>query len=133
MPGRRCTRLVPTPSAVLDAAATALAGATVEAAHAWPVDLPRDPALDVRTVDRSLAAATARFGPLALGTPIAGDGVTTATWELWPIDAAAGAASDARVRGGRAPARLVLAVTPEGAVRSADLLVAPLEAPYEAW
>ena len=125
-------RAVPHPSAALQAAATALAGATAAAATAWPADLARDARLDVRTVDRSLAAAAARFGPLALGLPIEGDGITTSTWELWPADAA-GKTAAVRAAGGRAPAMLVVALDEAGAVSRAELLVAPLEAPYEAW
>ena len=37
-----------------------------------------------------VARRAARFGPLALGLPVEGDGTTTATWELWPADPADG-------------------------------------------
>jgi CubicO group peptidase (beta-lactamase class C family) len=125
-------RAVPRPSPALDAAATALAGATASAARAWPADLPRDPALDVRTVDRSLAAAAARFGALALGLPLEGDGTSTATWELWPAGEAADATAT-RIGGRHAPAMLVVTLNEDGAVRTAELLVAPHEAPHEQW
>jgi CubicO group peptidase (beta-lactamase class C family) len=125
-------RAVPHPSPALATAATAIAAATVDAAHVWPADVARDPALDVATVDRSLAAAAARFGALTLGLPVEGDGQATMTWELWPVATAADA-TRTRLAGGRAPATLVVAVDAAGGVRTANILVAPLEAPYEQW
>ncbi len=76
--------------------------------------------IDPAAIDRSLAAASARFGRMRLGLPVAGDGRTGATWAL------------VTERGGDATLRLGL--DPEtGEVAAFELLVAPREPPAEAW
>jgi hypothetical protein len=115
------------------------------AEHAWPaepaLDAPSWPAglrpadgLATDDVRRSLRAAAARFGPLALGLPVEGDGTTTATWELWPADVAHGDdTAPARRAGRHAPATLAVDATDDGTIRRAELLVAAREAPAEPW
>ncbi|HKF85238.1 MAG TPA: serine hydrolase domain-containing protein, partial [Candidatus Limnocylindrales bacterium] len=125
-------RIVKRPSGELEAVGTAIAAATVGPAHVWPADLARDPGLDVRAVDRALAAAAARFGPLSLGLPVEGDGTTTATWELWPADDATDAPAR-RLSGASAPATLVVELGERGAPRKAEVLVAARSAPVEPW
>jgi len=117
---------------VLQAAADALAAATGEDAPAWPDDLRAADGTDTAEVRRSLRAAAARFGPLALGLPVEGDGATTATWELWPADAADASATTRRA-GGTAQASLLVEVADDGSVRKAELLVAARAAPVEPW
>ncbi|MET0771052.1 MAG: serine hydrolase domain-containing protein, partial [Solirubrobacteraceae bacterium] len=128
-------RVVRTPSAALQAAGTALAAATTLDAPAWPAGLRAADGLATDDVRRSLRAAAARFGPLALGLPVEGDGTTTATWELWPADAADGDDDTASARrGGRhAPATLAVDASDDGSIRKAELLVAAREAPAEPW
>ena len=125
-------RAVRTPSPVLQAAADALADATGEDAPAWPDDLRAADRTDTAEVRRSLRAAAARFGPLALGLPVEGDGATTATWELWPADAADASATTRRA-GGTAQASLLVEVADDGSVLRAELLVAARAAPMEPW
>jgi CubicO group peptidase (beta-lactamase class C family) len=48
----------------------------------WPADLTVGAAVDLGLVVRSMRAAEARFAPLQLGSPIAGDGETKATFRL---------------------------------------------------
>ena len=132
----RCAlRVVRTPSAALQAAGTALAAATALDAPAWPADLRAADGLATDDVRRSLRAAAARFGPLVLGLPVEGDGTTTATWELWPADAADGddGAATARRAGRHAPATLAVDASDDGSIRKAELLVAAREAPAEPW
>ena len=88
-------------------------------APAWPGDLAAAPELDVTTLERSLRAAVPRFGQLRLGLPTAGDGSTTATFDVDGDD-------------GRAE----LAITIDagtGAVTAASLSAAEREAPSEGW
>ena len=125
-------RVVRTPSAALQAAGNALAAATALDAPAWPADLRAADGLATDDVRRSLRAAAARFGPLALGLPVEGDGTTTATWELWPADAI-GRATTTRRAGGHAPATLAVDASDDGSIRKAELLVAAREAPAEPW
>lgn len=49
---------------------------------AWPAEIAIDPALDTGALERTLRAAGARLGKLALGMPLAGDGLTTTTLEV---------------------------------------------------
>jgi CubicO group peptidase (beta-lactamase class C family) len=74
---------------------------------------------DTDAYGRSAQAASARFGTLRLALPIAGDGSTTATWDL------------ATERGGRAQLRVAL--DDAGAVREAALLAAERVSPAEGW
>ena len=67
----------------------AVAGSTVPA---WPADLVAGPDVDATAVERSLRAAAARFGPMRLGLPTAGDGRTTATFDVDGDDGRAGLA-----------------------------------------
>ena len=79
----------------------------------------RGPDLDVAAVERSLRAATARFGRLRLGQATAGDGSTTATLDALGPD-------------GRA--ELAITVEPEtGVVTACTLSVPERVAPIEGW
>ncbi|HEY6570509.1 MAG TPA: serine hydrolase domain-containing protein [Candidatus Limnocylindrales bacterium] len=107
------------PSPALRELAERVLAITAEPETAWPSDLAAGPDLDPIAVRRSLRAAGARFGSMRLGLPTAGDGVTTATF-------------DVDVDDGKA----VLAVTLEaetGAVTAVSLSAAEREAPAEAW
>jgi hypothetical protein len=75
--------------------------------------------VDRAAIERSLRAGGARFGAMALGLPTAGDGRTTATWDL------------VTERG-----RATLAVgwdADRGAVTAVSLLVAAREEVPEGW
>jgi hypothetical protein len=110
---------VPDPSAGLILAAEAVVAAMNEAAPVWPADLGVGPDLDVASVERSLRAAAARFGPLRLGQATAGDGSTTATFDTFGPD-------------GRA--ELALTVEPETSVVTACTISVPERvAPIEGW
>jgi len=85
-----------------------------------PADLPVADALDRNRYARSARAASLRFGSLRLGLPRAGDGTTTATWEL------------AVERGGPAGLRVVLDAA-TGMLVEASLTVAERAAAGEAW
>ena len=127
-------RVVRTPSAALQAAGHALAAETALDAPVWPAGLRPADGLATDGVRRSLRAAAARFGPLALGLPVEGDGTTTATWELWPADVAHGDdTAPARHAGRHAPATLAVDASDDGSIRRAELLVAAREAPAEPW
>ena len=77
------------------------------------------PDVDVPAVERSLRAAAARFGPMRLGLPTAGDGRTTATFDVDGQDGKAG---------------LTVTIDPDGgAVTALALVTAEQEAPAEAW
>ena len=106
-------RVVRTPSAVLQAAAEALVAATALDAPALPAGLRAADGLATDHVRRSLRAAAARFGPLALGPPVEGDGTTSATWELWPADGSGDVAATRRA-GRHAPATLLVGVADDG-------------------
>jgi CubicO group peptidase (beta-lactamase class C family) len=94
----------------------AIAGST---SPAWPAELVAGPDVDVPAVERSLRAAAAMFGPMRLGLPTAGDGRTSATFEVAGEDGKAG---------------LTVAIDPDsGAVTALALLAADREAPAEAW
>ena len=127
-------RVVRTPSASLRSAAEALAAETALDAPAWPAGLAAADGFATGDVRRSLRAAAARFGPLALGLPLEGDGTTTATWELWPAEPLDGEeVAAARSAGRHAPATLVIEASDDGSIRKAELLVAGREAPVEPW
>ncbi len=112
-------RAVHDPSPALRDLAERILRAAAEPAPAWPGDLSTAPDLDVATFERSLRAAVPRFGRLLLGLPTAGDGATTATFDVDGDD-------------GRAV--LAFTVDPEtGAVTAASLSAAEREAPPEAW
>ena len=94
----------------------AIAGSAVPA---WPADVVAGPDVDVPAVERSLRAAAARFGPMRLGLPTAGDGRTTATFDVDGQDGKAG---------------LTVTIDPDGgAVTTLALVTAEREAPAEAW
>jgi CubicO group peptidase (beta-lactamase class C family) len=127
-------RVVRTPSPALRSAAEALVAQTAMDAPAWPAGLRAANALATDDVRRSLRAAAARFGPMALGLPVEGDGTTTARWELWPAgDANAERTATARRPGRRATATLLVDAADDGSIRKAELLVAGREAPVEPW
>jgi hypothetical protein len=127
-------RVVHTPSEALRSTADALLAETALDAPAWPAGLRASDGLATDDVRRSLRAAAARLGHLALGLPIEGDGTTTATWELWPAgEADAASTATARRAGRRAPATLTVEVSEDGSSRKAELLVGAREAPVEPW
>jgi hypothetical protein len=84
--------------------------------------------LDTTLVTRALRAAAARFGPMRLGFPTAGDGRTTATFEIH------GELATGVDAGPSAPATITVGRDPEtGAVSTAALRITDREAPVEAW
>jgi CubicO group peptidase (beta-lactamase class C family) len=127
-------RVVRTPSVALQSAAAALVSETTRDAPAWPAGLAAADGLATDDVRRSLRAAAARFGPLALGLPVEGDGTTNATWELWPAEGVEGDdAATARRAGRHAPATLAIEAREDGSIGRAELFVALREAPAEPW
>ena len=110
---------VPDPSAVLEAIADRILAAAGSPSPAWPADVVAGPDLDPVPIERSMRAAAARFGTMRRGLPTAGDGTTTATFQ---VTATTGAPSS-RSRS-----------TPEsGAVTTLVLSAAEREAAAEAW
>ncbi len=110
---------VPDPSARLQDAAEEVAAATNEPAPVWPAGVGRAVDLDVAVVERSMQATAARFGRLRLGPATAGDGVTTATFEVIGVD-------------GRA--ELAITMEPEtGVVTACTISVPERVAPVEGW
>ena len=73
---------VPDPSPALAAIADRLAALLGTAGPSWPSDVPLAASADRPVIERGLRAAEARFGPIALGLPTAGDGEKSATWRL---------------------------------------------------
>jgi hypothetical protein len=73
---------VPEPPAGLAAIAATLTGLLGESGPAWPADLPLASSADRAAIERGLRAAEARFGPVLLGQPVAGDGERTGAWIL---------------------------------------------------
>jgi CubicO group peptidase (beta-lactamase class C family) len=122
---------VPDPSAELVGLAERLLEAARDGhdgAPAWPADLVAGPDVDVTVVTRALLAAAARFGPMRLGFPTAGDGHATATLEIH------GELAKGVDAGPSAPATLTVARDPDtGALTAAALRIADREAPVEAW
>jgi hypothetical protein len=111
--------VVPDPSARLQVVAEAVVAAANEPATGWPADLERGADLAVAAVERSLRAASARFGPLRLGQATAGDGRTTATFDALGTDG-----------------RVELAITVEsetGIVTACTISVPERVAPIEGW
>ena len=107
------------PEAALVGAAERILAMSREPVSAWPADLAAAGALDTAAVERAMRAGGARFGTLRLGLPVAGDGRTTATWEL-------------ETERGRATLRVSLDEA-SGAVSVAELLVPTLSMPPEGW
>jgi CubicO group peptidase (beta-lactamase class C family) len=119
---------VPDPSVELVGLAERLLDVAGDGASPWPADLGAGPNLDVDVVTRALRAAAVRFGPMRLGFPTAGDGRTTATFEIH------GELATGVDAGPSAPATLTVGRDPEfGAVTAAALLITDREAPVEAW
>jgi hypothetical protein len=58
------------------------AGETGPVAIDWPPDLAVGTTVDVGGVVRAMRATEARFGPVSLGPPIAGDGEIKVTYRL---------------------------------------------------
>ena len=107
------------PSPALRTVAERIVALATQPDPGWPSDLGAGPDLVIVTVQRSLRAAGARFGQMRLGLPTAGDGVTTATFD---------------VDGDDGKAVLTVVVAPEtGAVTALSLSAAEREAPAEAW
>jgi hypothetical protein len=107
------------PSPSLVGAAESLLAAASEPAPAWPLHLARGEGLDLAAVERALRAGAARFGAMRLGSPTAGDGQVTTTWDLLTD---------------RGRATLKLTLDPEsGAVTEAALQTARRTPPDEAW
>jgi CubicO group peptidase (beta-lactamase class C family) len=79
---------VPEPPARLRDAAEALIaalagiGATGPVVIDWPAGLTAGTSVDLGAVVRAMRATEARFGPVQLGPPVAGDGETKATFRL---------------------------------------------------
>jgi serine-type D-Ala-D-Ala carboxypeptidase/endopeptidase len=118
---------VPDPSDALRDAAAQLVAAAQAGLGSWPKGLTAGPDLDIGLVERSLRAASARFGPIRLSLPLAGDGTTTATYEVWPTDAGGGPTA-------RHPLELEIALdAASGAVTTAALRIPAREAPPEGW
>jgi hypothetical protein len=108
------------PSETLTSGAERLLAAAGEPVPGWPADLPRAVALDPAAIEQTLRAAAVRFGRLVLGLPRAGDGRSTATWDL------------VTERGGRATLRLD-ADPATGDVTAVELRVAAVEPDAEGW
>lgn len=108
------------PSDDLVAVAERLLAAAGSGTPDWPEGLAAAGTLDTAAVERALRAGSARFGRMALGLPVAGDGRATTTWEL---------VTD---RGGRATLRVTLDPL-GGAVTGAALLAAARRPPDDAW
>ncbi len=70
------------PSTALQAIAEQVAASLAEPGPSWPVDIPLAASVDRAATERGLRAAEGRFGPVALGRPVGGDGTKTATWRL---------------------------------------------------
>lgn len=74
------------PAALRDAAATLVVAMTPREVGPvsidWPAALTAGDGVDVGAVVRAMRATEARFGPVRLGPPIAGDGTTKATYRL---------------------------------------------------
>ncbi len=73
---------VPEPPAALVPIARRFAGLLAQEGPPFPSDVAVASSLDTAAAWRSLRAAEARFGPVVLGEPIAGDGSRSATWRL---------------------------------------------------
>jgi hypothetical protein len=108
------------PSDDLVAVAERLLAAAGSGTPDWPEWLAAAGTLDTVAIERALRAGSARFGRMALGLPVAGDGRATTTWEL------------VTERGGRATLRLALDPA-GGAVTAAEILAAARRPPDDAW
>jgi hypothetical protein len=109
---------VPEPPAGMAAMAARLVGLLGEPGPAWPHDLPLEASADRAAIERGLRAAEARFGPIVLGQPVAGDGETTGSWIL---------------RGERGELELVLRLDgPAGAVAGARFIPRTMRGPGDA-
>ncbi len=75
-------RPVADPSPALVAVAERVLAMAAQPGPDWPDDLDLAADVDRSAIERSLRAGGARFGTMALGLPTAGDGRTTATWDL---------------------------------------------------
>jgi hypothetical protein len=78
---------VPAPSSRLQEAAERIVAAIAPpesgpVAIDWPADLTVGEDVNVGAIVRSMRATEARFGPVSLGPPIAGDGETKASFRL---------------------------------------------------
>ena len=112
------------PSTALAAAGAALAAAA--GGGGWPDGLGAAEAVDRVAVTRGLSVVAAWLGAVELGPLIAGDGTTTATWEL----VAPGAGTPV----GRARARLKVTLdAASGELAAVAVEAAPTSAPTEAW
>ena len=110
---------VPDPSDALVAVADRILVAAGSPSPVWPADVVAGPELDLAPIERSMRAAAARFGTMRRGLPIAGDGTTTATFEIDGDD-------------GRAELKVAVDAD-SGAVTTLVLSSAEREAPAEAW
>jgi serine-type D-Ala-D-Ala carboxypeptidase/endopeptidase len=73
---------VPEPPERLTSIASSVAGLLGTPGPAWPEELPLAPSVDRVTLERRLRAAEALFGPVELGSVVAGDGERMAKWRL---------------------------------------------------
>jgi len=106
---------VPDPSPALAAFADRLAALLGTPGPSWPSDVPLAASADRPAIERGLRAAEARFGPVALGLPTAGDGEKSATW---------------RLSGDRGDLTLAIELdAPDGAVEKATFAPVSMETP----
>jgi CubicO group peptidase (beta-lactamase class C family) len=106
---------VPDPSPALAAIADRLAALLGTPGPSWPSDVPLAASADRPAIERGLRAAEARFGPVALGLPTAGDGEKSASW---------------RLSGDRGDLTLAIELdAPGGAVEKATFIPASMAAP----
>jgi hypothetical protein len=110
---------VPDPSPALRGLADRVLALAADTNPAWPTVLLGGPDLDVRVVERMLRAGGARFGGLRLGLPMAGDGESSATFEVEGDD-------------GRATLQVGID-RDSGAVTVVSLATIERAAPAEAW
>jgi serine-type D-Ala-D-Ala carboxypeptidase/endopeptidase len=116
---RLALRAVGDPSPKLRALAERVLALARVPEPAWPGDLALAPDVDRDALLRALRAADPRFGRMALGHPMEGDGVAASTFELVTE---------------RGTAELVVALDPAtGLVTAVALRVRSREAPAEAW
>ena len=110
-------RSIPEPPTALSSIAARLADLLGRPGPRWPSDIPLAASADRKAIERGLRAAEARYGPVALDRPTAGDGVKGASW---------------RLRGDRGDVTLELALdAPDGSLTSVAFIPMMVEAPAE--
>jgi CubicO group peptidase (beta-lactamase class C family) len=110
-------RSIPEPPTGLSSTAARLAALLGRPGPRWPSDIPLAASADRNAIERGLRAAEARYGPVTLDRPTAGDGVNGASW---------------RLRGDRGDVTLELALdAPDGSLTSVAFVPMMVEAPDE--